>query len=94
MVPPLPSDIASSVSDDSHEAGQLPYSAYTASLRPLHGPSSGPDPGSASLAADCLAEQFERAQQYVLQHQEHFSAERLESLQVCSLKSLSPQLLY
>ncbi len=87
IVPPVPSDIASSMSDESHESGMTAFSAYTANLRPLRGTGT-PTAGQAkpalggSLAAESLLEQFDRAQQYVVRHKEDFSAERLESLQV------------
>ncbi|BDA46913.1 probable formin-like protein 13 at C-terminar half [Coccomyxa sp. Obi] len=86
IVPPIPSDVASSMSDDSHESGMTAFSAYTANLRPLKG--TGTPSGdlakapAGSLAADSLLEQFDRAQQYVARHKEDFSADRLESLQV------------
>lgn len=85
-MPPIPSDVASSMSDDSHESGMTSFSAYTANLRPLKGtgtPRRDLEKAPAgSLAADSLLEQFDRAQQYVARHKEDFSADRLESLQV------------
>jgi hypothetical protein len=84
------------MSDDSNDAGQAPFSAYTASLRPLKGPGSSAGQllqarTGAGLAAESLAEQFERAHQYVQRHQEDFSAERLESLQVLPCRHASSQ---
>ncbi len=90
IVPPRPSDMASSLSDtESLDAGGLgpPSSSYTASLQPLKG--QGPEsPKAAALASDALLEQFERAQQYVARHPEDFSLEHLSSLQA-GLSSVS-----
>lgn len=81
IVPPHPSDMASSLSDTESldTLGLAPSSPYTASLQPLRQGQASPT--AALLAPDALLEQFERAQQYVARHPEDFSLERLSSLQ-------------
>jgi len=83
IVPPHPSDMASSLSDTESvdTLGLVLSSPYTASLQPLKGQGQEP-PKAAMLAFDALMEQFERSQQYVARHPEDFSLERLSSLQV------------
>ena len=82
VVPPHPSDMASSLSDTESldPLGLAPSSPYTASLQPLRAPGRE-SPRAALLAPDALMEQFERAAQYVARHPEDFSLERLSSLQ-------------
>ncbi|CAL5224111.1 g6743 [Coccomyxa viridis] len=82
IVPPHPSDMASSLSDTESLdiLGLAPSSPYTASLQPLRRQGQE-SPKAVLLAPDALMEQFERAQQYVARHPEDFSLERLSSLQ-------------
>ena len=77
--------MASSLSDTESldTLGLGPSSPYTASLQPLR-QQGQESPKAALLAPDALAEQFERAQQYVARHPEDFSLERLSSLQASS----------
>ena len=90
IVPPRPTDMASSLSDtESFETFGLgpPPSPYTAGLQPLRGQAQ--EAPTAALASDALLEQFERAQQYVGRHPEDFSLERLSSLQAWRYSPIS-----